>query len=220
MSTRPPPGALRSRLVAKLTGLSTSQLQQFHAIGWQPANRRAGSRGVPRLYSWVDYRRLRVIAHMLDMGLSAARAERATRYLDELFPGWELGDLVRYEVASPPHTASGRVHAGHPIGNAAVFADAAGQVAAPELLGYASSAMRRGVDALAAEGALGRMSPFADVVEMRPDINAGLPTIRGTRLESSFIAELATLSSPREVATLYALPQAVVLRALEFEEAA
>jgi hypothetical protein len=56
---------------------------------------------------------------------------------------------------------------------------------------------------------------------MDPSVNAGLPTLRGTTLETGFLASLARISGGVEpIAKLYELDMALMFRVMDFEEAA
>jgi hypothetical protein len=182
-------------------------------------------RGTPRLYSWVDYQRLRVIAKLVEAGVPTPRIRRAVAYLDQIDPEWYRLSLEKYEGAIPPRTGSGVVHVAANFGDVAVLADAAGQtvyrIASPEQDDLAlESTVRCALGQMKEEGPLFKLNRFDDAVQMRPEVNVGLPTLIGSRLETAFIARLAKLSSIQEVAGLYDLDAVVVSRALEFEEAA
>ena len=217
--------ALRSRLVSRLTGLSSAQLQYWHKTSLQTASTRAGMRGTPRLYSWVDYQRLRVIAKLVEAGVPTLRIRRAVDYLDQIEPAWHRLSLERYKGAVPPRTGAGLVHVAANFATAAVLADAAGQTVyrlscADDDDAALESAVRCVLAEMKQEGPLFKLNRFDDVVQMRPEVNVGLPTLRGSRLETAFVARLAKLSSFDEVAALYGLEANVVARAVEFEEAA
>ena len=70
------------------------------------------------------------------------------------------------------------------------------------------------------EGPLGRLYRFDDAIRMDPRVNVGLPTLRNSSLETSFITRLVRMSSVETVAQLYQKEPALLRRAVEFEEAA
>ncbi len=55
---------------------------------------------------------------------------------------------------------------------------------------------------------------------MDPSVNLGLPVLRGTSLETEFVAHVAREMGVKEFAELYHLDERLITRALEFEEAA
>src|ERR1700737_4903945 len=115
-------GALRSRLVSKLTGLTVHQLQYWHGRELLPAHERRGARGRPRLYSWVDYMKLREAAKLLKVGVSTRLIRRAVPFLEQMDPEWYLLPLESY---APKH----RQIAARLRNGLAMLADQSGQFA-------------------------------------------------------------------------------------------
>ena len=217
--------ALRSTLVGRLVGVAPSSLQYWHETALQPAHVRAGRRGVPRLYSWADYHRLRLIGRLLAAGLPLNMIREAIDYLERTIPEWSLLTLVRYAGQVPPHSGSGDTHLGIEVASHTAIADAAGQMTyLRNLLNGAEwkegRSIAQSVSAVIDEGPLSRLNRFDDAVAMTPDINVGLPTLRGTRLETGFLRGLVKRMSIDAVAALYDLPRGQLARAMEFEEAA
>lgn len=106
-----------------------------------------------------------------------------------------------------------------------VLVDAAGQATyrddlAGDGVETVSAALATGLTAVAERGSLFKLSAFGDAVLMNPEVNVGLPTLEGTRLETSFVAKLVGLSSVRQVAELYKLEFALVERGVAFEREA
>lgn len=228
VSPYPPPyetAALRSRLVSRLTGLSPSRLQYWHSTALQLAHRREGARGVPRLYSWIDYQRLCVIADLLEQGVPAGRIRAAVAYLDQMFEDWYRVALTGWFGAVDVPGAPGGRHVALREAARTVLADAAGQSTfRDELIDDGANAVAEAVttslDNLVTRGPLFKLSAFGDAVRMNPDINVGLPTLRGTRLETAFIAGLVELSSVAVVSKLYQIEPQLVARGCEFEQEA
>ena len=125
----------------------------------------------------------------------------------------------------PLYSGSGDTHLGIDVARHTAIADASGQMTYLRSLleGAEGSGGRSLADSVAAvidEGPLSHLNRFDDAVQMTPDINVGLPTLRGTRLETAFLLKLAKRMSLAQVAELYALPADLLSRAIEFEEAA
>src|ERR1700682_5902305 len=113
-------GALRSRLVSKLTGLTKPQLQYWHGTELLPAHERRGARGHPRLYSWVDYMKLREAAKLLQAGVSPKVIRRTVPILEQLDAEWYMLALESY---APKH----RHIVAHLRNGLALLADTSGQ---------------------------------------------------------------------------------------------
>lgn len=207
---------LRSRLVSRATGLSVSRLQYWHKSGLIEATSRPGQRGVPRLYSWEDYLRLRLAAS-LD-GIDTPNLRRAVDLLDSVWPDW-------YLVPAQTTARGGHVHVVHPDAWSGFHADAAGQFELPwdmdAELGELGPQIATAFEDFTGPGAdLGLLRDFGDAVRMNPAINIAKPTMIGTALETAFIAGMASdLGGSDEFARVYRLDLPLVRRAVAFEEA-
>jgi uncharacterized protein (DUF433 family) len=176
-------------------------LGYWHSIRLIEAHTIPGARGVPRLYSWIDYMKVRAARKLQGQGLSTRQIRAAIAYLDEHIEGW-----YRYPVRG----FGGRVLLEQ---HAVMFlTDTRRQPDLP--LVY--SVLYELID----EGPLGELRGYGDVVEMNPDIVSGNPVVRGTRIEAAFLADLVKLGvDPSSVAALYSLPKATVRRTLAFAAA-
>ncbi len=192
-------GALRSRLVAKLTDLTRRQLGYWHRTGLIRAQVVPGARGYPRLYSWADYMRLREAAKLTAAGVPTPTIRKAIEFLERHVPGWYLVPL-RVEGAD--------VIAHLQAEDLDVAANLNGQVSLFQTL-----------QTLHDEGPLGELHAFKDAVAMHPRVCAGTPVLADTRIETAFIAGLKDRGYPaEEIAGVYGLPLHQVHRAIEFEE--
>jgi uncharacterized protein (DUF433 family) len=172
-----------------------------------------GRRGVPRLYSWIEYSKARAARKLLNMGISARRLRPNIEWLEEHVPLWYTLPLIAYS-----ETVILRPENGGP-------AFTVGQVrqrVEADLIESAQLASRI-KDALAEmedEGPLGVLSEYRDVVDMDPRIRAGVPIIRGTRIETELLARLTGCGGRAEdIAERFDLDAYQVKRALEFETA-
>ncbi len=199
---------LRSALVSRLTGLTPSQLQYWHRSGLLEAHLRPGRRGIPRLYSWVDYLRLQV-AGQLTTHVPTLRIRRAIDFLDAVIPTWYL---------LPIFAEAGDIAARLP-GLAPMLVMRGGQFELdwPVDLSSVGSAVEAVLRRIAARGPLGELGAFSDAVTMAPLVNLGQPTLRGTVLETRFVAGIARDIGPAQTAALYRIDRADIDRAIEFE---
>ena len=104
-------------------------------------------------------------------------------------------------------------------------------VAAPDLddAGFAEQLGRRlpdGVESIAvlkefkSGWPLGQLHEYADIVDLRPDVLGGSPTLKGRRLETATLATLAQAGDTvAAIAEAYELSRSTVERALAFEQA-
>lgn len=195
-------GALRSSLIARLTGLTMRQLGYWHRSYLLSAHVVAGARGTPRLYSWSDYVRIREAAKLAQAGLPTKRIRKLIEYLQREIPDWYLVPL--------------RVDGEHVIARVRqvrmdVYADLRGQY--PLIL--------QTLMALHSEGPLGELREYSDAVDMNPQVNAGVPVVAGTRVETHLLATLSKWGRPvEEIAKAYHLRPERVHRAIQFEQAA
>lgn len=199
-------GALRSRLVSKLTGLSMRQLQYWHGTELLPAHERPGGRGYARLYAWVDYMKLREAAKLLDQGIPTTVIRQAVPFLEQLAPDWYLLPLRGHGQRQVSIQLADRFQ---------VLARKGFQALLPweQVLANTLSQIQE-------EGPLGALRPFGDAVDMDPAVLAGAPVVRDTRLETAFIAGLRDRGyDVEDIAEVYRLSPERVSRALEFEQA-
>ena len=215
-------GALRSRLVAKLTGLTIPTLRHWHSSDLQSATRIAGNRGVPRVYSWIDYQRLCVMAGRKDEGVPTTRIRAAVTFLDDLYPEWWNLSLARYDGH-----VRGSQSSIHVVLRASmdILADVhGGQMSFRSLMNGSAerttTELATALSNMQERGPLFCMNEFDDAIWMRPELNAGLPTIRGTSLESEFVVAYAQRTSIAETATAFRIDEARIIRARAFEAAA
>lgn len=215
-------GSLRSKLVSKLTGLSTQTLQHWHSSALQEATREPGERGTPRRYSWIDYQRLCVMASLREQGVPTSTIRRAVPVLDDLFPKWWGLSLAAYEGRVIGSQA--KIHVTLRQNFDVVVDVPGGQMTFRELMGSEVDGTGEMLSIALAEverkGPLFQKNAFGDSVSMTPNLNAGQPTVRGTSLETRFVTALVQASTIKEVARLYRIDESRLRRATEFERAA
>ncbi len=200
-------GAIRSRIVSRLSGASMRQLQRWHQTGLIQATVISGSRGTPHLFSWIDYMKVRAAVKLLRRErLPNRRLRRHIEWLDANVEDWFQMPLVGYE---------GRVLYELWDGVSEVTL---GYEAAPGEQIVAVDLLRSALSEVVDEGALGAFAGYADAVSMHPAIKGGSPVIAGTRLETRHLAELVERGQePEQIATVHRLSLNKVRRAIEFE---
>ena len=212
--------ALRSRLVAALSGSPGSRLASWHRRTIVPASVIPGRRGLPRLYSWHDYHRARVAVSLLEQGLPSRRLRANLDALEAGFPNWHEIELIAFEGCVIV-TTDGRfdITALEKQGVATeIIRDAAlGGRHAPmseaEMLMHA-------VHAITHEGPLARLTRFSKWIEMVPGIQGGQPVLKKRRIMTSTIAGYhGSGMSDDEIAATLDLGVREVSAALHFEHA-
>ncbi len=193
-------GAIRSKTVSRLSGASLRQLQYWHKTGLIVATVIAGSRGTPRLYSWIDYMKARAATKLLDGGVPNLRLRAYISWLEENAPDWYKLPLIAFGARA--FVASGGVTYEAGVGRQMISAALAIQI----------------VTELEQEGPLGRLRSFAQWVSMDPRIHGGSPVVKGTRLETQYLAQLVERGTlPESIASIHKLDPTQVSRALAFE---
>lgn len=200
-------GTLRARMVANLAGVPSSKLGRWHRGGLVSAHTLPGNHsGGLRLYSWIDYMKVRAARALLENGVSPRNLRDAIAYLEATTPDWYL---------APLHEFRGRVV--HEREASFRIADRIGQLA----FGPIVTGVERTLEILQEEGPLGEMRSFGDVINMDPRIVGGNPIVRGTRLEAGFLWALAGRGMDiDEIADSYDLSTYQIERAIAFMEAA
>jgi uncharacterized protein (DUF433 family)/DNA-binding transcriptional MerR regulator len=199
---RPMRGALRTRVVSQLAGVSLPRLRYWHESLLIQAHAVPGRRGVPRLWSWEDYMKVRAAEKLSRAGLTTQRIRTVVEYLDDHVPDWFAAPL-------------------HPFGDSAVIDVAEGVLLADTGQWAMATIMTQMLTDLRDEGPLGELRRFSDHVDMDPSVIAGNPVAKGTRIETDFIAALVDRGVPEaSIADSYGLSAEQVERVVEFSRAA
>lgn len=203
---------LRSKLISGLTGLSVPQLQYWHESHLLEAHARRGHRGVPRLYSWVDYQRLQVASELSAQGFPTRRIRVAIKFLDDSIAGW-------YRL--PVRGMDGDIVVRTPEAEGFILATRSGQqrMEWPDINSSDQEWAETALTFIVARGPLGLLRSFDDAVIMDPDVNLAQPTVRGTALETQFINAMSEDIGVDGVVSLYRLRKEQITRAMEFERA-
>jgi hypothetical protein len=176
------------------------------------ATTRPGQRGVPRLYSWVDYLRLQIAGQLSESKVPTSRVRLAIAFLDRTFDSWYLLPVYsdRREVIS------------RAIPDAApLLASREGQLVFdwPRSLSGVAEPTEAALRLLMERGSLGVLNIYGDAVIMDPRMNLAQPTVLGTALETTFVAGMAADIGAAGVTTIYGLNRRLIQRAIDFEEA-
>ena len=89
-------GALRARLVAPLAGTTANQLAAWHRRSILTSSFIKGRRGVPRLYSWIDYQKARALVALIEQGIQRPRLGPQIAALDAEVDEWWKLPLLAY----------------------------------------------------------------------------------------------------------------------------
>ncbi len=214
-------GALRSHLVAQLAGTSASQLSRWHRTAVISATVLPGGRGHRRLYSWIEYSKVRAAVKLLEQRLSPHHLRSNLRKLDEEIAGWYRLPLLAYRshVVVPASDGYGFTIL-EKQGVMSDFVDAADTGPVPvgrDMIDHALQVVRE----LQAEGPLGKLRDFGEHITLDPEINQGSPILIGTRLETAHLAAIRAkgFQTVSEIAERYRLEMTQVEAAIEFERA-
>lgn len=90
-------GALRSRLAARLAGASPHQLSRWHRSGLIVATILPGGRRLRRLYSWVEYAKVRVAVKLIKQHLPRHRLRPNLFRLGQEVPEWYRLSLLAHQ---------------------------------------------------------------------------------------------------------------------------
>jgi hypothetical protein len=162
------------------------------------------------------------MASLKHEGVPTTRIRAAVSYLDELYPEWWTLSLARYDGKVPGSQAS--IHVVLRT-NIDILADVdGGQATFRDLLNgstdQTADELATALSDIQERGPLFCMNEFDDAIWMRPELNAGLPSIRGTSLESEFVVAYAERTSTSEAASAFRLDEERIVRARAFEAAA
>ena len=219
-------GSMSAGLVAGLTGVSTRQLRKWRRSGVVNASALPARRGFPCAYRWDEYRRARLAALLLSHGLEPRRLRPVLdEYCAVIAPSEQLPTTVTEQRAIvQPEVGFAQTAEQLPQGAWFDFVLEAR---------FGSKSLANGLEllpdgtqpmdlfqAIHGAGPLGALNDFADVVDIRPQVMGGSPTLKGRRLETAALSSLYRAGDPvSEIAEAYDLPLPVVNRALAFEQA-
>ena len=226
MTDRPDPepvdpftrGALSSRVVSHLSGATSRQLGYWHSTALLEATVTPGRRGVRRLYSWVDYTKVRAAVKLLDMGLPNLHLRTNILWLEQHLPTWYeipliafAGSVIVNASGAPAYTA-GEIRQRVAVSLLEAQRLDQAPIETDELVAV--------LESIRSEGPLGVLTQYGDVVHMDPRIRGGAPVIRGSRIETHFLVALRDRALDTvAIADRLALGTDQVERALEFEMA-
>lgn len=220
-------GTMSARLVAALAGVTLRQLRLWRRSGVVSASALPNRQGLPCAYRWDEYQRARLAALLLTHGLKPRRLRVVLdEYLDVIAPDAELPTTVADQRAIVKQ-ADGQAHTAEREKQSAAFDFVSAATLDFELVakrlkdelpdGSASVEVLR---ELGQSWPLGTLHEFGDIVDVRPEVLGGAPTLKGSRLETAAVASLFKAGETIEViAQAYQLTKSTVERVLAFERA-
>lgn len=156
----------------------------------------------------------------LDQGLPVRRLRDNLVALDDLSEGWFQNPLTAFKhgvIHSHPDGREFTAVEKHGVAGG-LIQDAAlkGDRIDPDDVRMAEEVVKN----LREQGPLARLRQFSEYVDMRPDVQAGRPIIRGTRIETATVAGYEqTGMSKKEIAETLWVAEDQVEAALRFERA-
>ena len=220
-------GSMPSRLVAALAGANLEQLRRWRRSGVVSATALPPRRGAPCAYRWSEYRRARLAALLLVHGLQSRHLRRVLDEYCEVIPSdLELPTIVAGQRAivkpgyGPSHTAE-RDQQGAAFDfvlEAALDEGVIAERLGKELPdGFSSIKLLK---EFSSGWPLCHLHEYDDIVDVRPDVMGGSPTLKGTRLETAALAALVQAGETvAAIAETYELARSTVERVLAFERA-
>lgn len=208
-------GSLGARLILDVTELPRSRLDGWHRRKIVHASVWPGRRGMPRIYAWSDYAKIRAAQQFLERGVGARDLRCMLNRLDWAIRDWH--ELTRHD-----HRAAEIVRCNGEFRYEIRLpsADGAQRVAAPGTV-YASDGDELLIEIaehLRDEGPLARLKRFEPWVDMRPEVQGGDPTLRGSRILTALLAEAADAgNSPDEIAGELEIDPTGVAKGVEFQ---
>jgi|GEM_PF-1584630 len=220
-------GAMSARLVAALSGVTRHQLKLWRRSGVVCSSALPPRRGAPSAYSWDDYRRARLAALLLSHGLEPRRLRSVLdEYCEVIEAQLELPTTVAGQRAIVKR-ADGRAHTAQRDQQSAAFDFITSAPLDEEAIAkHLSSRLPDGVSSIEClrelrdSWPLGRLQEYADIIDIRPEVLGGSPTLKGRRLQTAALSSLHRAGdSVDAIADAYRLARSLVERVLAFEAA-
>lgn len=208
-------GSLSSRLVASLAGVRPSRLDSWHRRSIIRARVYAVDPPARRWYTWRQYCQARAAAKLLERGVPARSLRAELAALDATVDNWPALALREHQRCRIEPCSAGP--ASHAIawngGGRSTITFAYCDAGAEE----ETSRRFQVISELQAEGPLAGLAHCSQWIDMRPAVQAGWPTIFGTRVTTGTIAGYAeTGMSAAEIADTLWLDLILVEKALAF----
>ena len=213
-------GALRARLVAPLAGTTPNQLAAWHRRSILTSSFIKGRRGVPRLYSWIDYQKARALVALIEQGIQRPRLGPQIAALDAEVDEWWKLPLLAYSnyVIVPRDDAPGYTIVEKQGAMDDLIRDA--PLRSEDVSADDAELAIDVIRVLRAEGPLGRLAEYREFIDMDPRIQDGHPIVSGRRIETGMLAKLSEWGRSRdELADRFDLATQQVEAALAFEQA-
>ena len=203
-------GCVPTGAMAALSGLSRSRLGRWHRNGTLTASYPPYQPGAPRIYTWLEYCKVRAAAKLLTRGLPLRELSAVLARIDAEIPQWERALLL-------PIT-DGRLTPGDCAAGSeaitALQARTAGCSAGDEAKLIADV-----LTELVDEGPLGALSVHGQYVTMHPLWMSNEPILTGTRLPTRLFRATGPAGAwpAHEAAEDYGISTEQVRGAFEFE---
>ena len=216
---------MSSRLVAALSGVTVGQLRQWRHSGIVSASALPPKPGYPSAYRWDEYRRARLASLLLTHGLKTHRLQRVLDECCEVIPAYAVlpTTVAGQKAIVKQFDGVGQTAERSPQGAAFDFVSEAALydegIASriPDHLpdGTSATAVHR---EFTSSWPLGRLHEYSDVIDVRPEVLGGSPTLKGRRLQTAALSSLhAAGDSIGAIADAYGLSLTTVTRAIAFE---
>lgn len=211
-------GSLTTRLIADLTALPRSRLDGWHRNGIVRARTWRNPRKLPRIYAWSEYARARAAQEFLGRGVPPRALRCTLDRLDQTIRAWH--ELLRYDHRHALIERCGSEEGGFRYEVVKPDGADARAVAEPSAVyaGEEEALLLDVAEHLRDEGPLGRLRRFEPWVDLRPEVQGGSPTLRGSRIRTAYLAEAADAgNTAREIAEDLWIDPTATGKAIEFQ---
>ena len=187
-------GLYTSRHVARLSAVPVRSLGYWRTTSLIVPRIERGAPGHPSLYTYIDLCELRVVTQLKRGGLGLRRIRRSLDYLKAQLPSGESW-YSSYKLRTDGASVFALVKSEDALAD---IVEIRGR-AAPEMRTHVSAEQKVVVATVGdivqqfeTEPELAYLREFVGHVDIRPDILAGAPVVKHTRLSTAFVASLST----------------------------
>jgi uncharacterized protein (DUF433 family)/DNA-binding transcriptional MerR regulator len=176
-------GVYTSQKIARLSAVPVRSLGYWKSTGLVVPRVERGAPGHPSLYTYIDLCELRVIAQLRGGGLSLPKIRRALRYLKTQLPTGESWYRT-YQLRTDGQEVFTIVKSTDKLADIVALPGAEQKV----VVAFVGDIVRQ----FESDPALAYLREFVAYVDINPNVLAGAPVVKHTRLGTSLVASLVS----------------------------